>query len=301
MARGKRFQEAEESLRKAVDICATLPAHFLREPFYRGNTIFFRDSLVSFLKDAGRQQQAEEVCREGIEFYAKLAAANATEPGFRIALAESYLSLVALLKDSGQTHDAEKAARKALHLVEKLAAESPPTPPNQESLANCHFQIGFLLAQLGRTREALQGYRRCIELSPTNAVAYNNLAWLLATCPDSKFREPRQAVEAAKKALELRPNEGNHWNTLGVARYRAGDCKAAIAALERSMQLRKGGDSSDWFFLAMAHWQLGDKDQARKWYDQAVRWTEKNRPNDEELRRFRTEAAGLLGVSEKKD
>ena len=25
------------------------------------------------------------------------------------------------------------------------------------------------------------------------------------------------------------------------------------------MELTNGGESGDWFFLAMAHWQLGDK------------------------------------------
>ena len=60
------------------------------------------------------------------------------------------------------------------------------------------------------------------------------------------------------------------------------------------MQLRKGGDSSDWFFLAMTHWQLGDQEQARQWYDQALQWMDKNNPKDEGLDRFRAEAAQLL-------
>lgn len=33
----------------------------------------------------------------------------------------------------------------------------------------------------------------------------------------------------------------------------------------KSTQLRKGGDSSDFFFLAMALWQLNEKDKARAW------------------------------------
>ena len=48
----------------------------------------------------------------------------------------------------------------------------------------------------------------------------------------------------------------------------------------------------------MAHQQKGDKDQARQWYDRAAIWMEKNKPKDEELLRFRAEAAALLGVSE---
>jgi hypothetical protein len=50
----------------------------------------------------------------------------------------------------------------------------------------------------------------------------------------------------------------------------------------------------------MAHWRLGDKEQARKWYGRAVQWMEKNQLPREELRqellRFRAEAAELLGI-----
>jgi hypothetical protein len=60
-----------------------------------------------------------------------------------------------------------------------------------------------------------------------------------------------------------------------------------------------GGDAFDWFFLAMAHAKLGQKDQARRWYDRGRRWAEKNLPHDEELRRFRAEAEELLGRKEK--
>ena len=95
------------------------------------------------------------------------------------------------------------------------------------------------------------------------------------------------------------PKEASYWNTLGTARYRAGDWQGAIEALEKSMQLRSGGDAFDWFFLAMAQWQLGHKDEARNWYDKAVAWTEENQRNNEELRRFRAEATELLGIEEK--
>jgi hypothetical protein len=60
------------------------------------------------------------------------------------------------------------------------------------------------------------------------------------------------------------------------------------------MDLHAGGDSAEWFFLAMAHWQLGERSQARDWYTRAVPWMEKNRPGDEQLQRFRAEAASLL-------
>src|SRR5262249_14367843 len=58
----------------------------------------------------------------------------------------------------------------------------------------------------------------------------------------------------------------------------------------KSVQLRQGGDTVDFFFLAMAQWQLNEKDKARAWYDRAVAWMDKNNPKDEELKRFRAEA-----------
>jgi hypothetical protein len=50
--------------------------------------------------------------------------------------------------------------------------------------------------------------------------------------------------------------------------------------------------------LAMAHWQLGQRDEARKSYEIAVNWMDANAPTDKSLIRLRAEAAELLGVAE---
>jgi Flp pilus assembly protein TadD len=71
--------------------------------------------------------------------------------------------------------------------------------------------------------------------------------------------------------------------------------KPAIKTLEKAEELAPGASLAfNAFFLAMAHWQLGDKEQARKQYAQAVQWMEKNGPKNEELRRFRAEAEQLM-------
>ena len=195
------------------------------------------------------------------------------------------IHLLLIYADVSRPQEAERSFREAIKILEWSSKKFPNTLPSHSALlADTHGVLAMLLVANGRPAEAEKAYQRLLELAPQSAVAHNNLAWLLATCPDSKIRDPKRAVDLAKKAIELEPKQGMRWNTLGVAHYRASDWKAAIAALEKSMDLRKGGDSFDWFFLAMAHWQLDHKEEARKWYDQAVRWMEKNAPQDEELR-----------------
>src|SRR5262249_18986715 len=154
--------------------------------------------------------------------------------------------------------------------------------------------------------EAIGAYREAFRLAPDNAQGRNQLASALssrarALATDPEKRDPGRAVALAREAVGLAPKNGGAWNTLGTAHYRAGNWQESLAALRKAMELRKGGDSFDWFFLAMAHWRLGEEGKARAWYDRAVRWMDRNQPTNEELRRFRAEAAGLLGVKDRKD
>jgi tetratricopeptide (TPR) repeat protein len=152
--------------------------------------------------------------------------------------------------------------------------------------------------------EAVADYQRALKLLPANAGVHNELAWLLATCPDATVRDPNQAVLLAKKAAELAPKIGNYWGTLGTAHYRAREYQAAVLALEKAIEMSDqagpAAKGSVGFFLAMAHGQLGNKKEARRWYDQAVVWMEqdgrsaKNPLNADELRRFRSEAEEVL-------
>ncbi len=159
-----------------------------------------------------------------------------------------------------------------------------------------HDNLGITLERAGQYAAAEAAFREADRLQPNEARRQEHRAWHLAACPDVRLRDPKQAVAAAKKAVELEAQSGGYWNTLGVAYYRNGEYKAAVEALGRSMKLKDGGDGADWFFLAMAHWQLDEKEDARRWYDKAAAWTDKNRPDDAELRRFRAEAEELLGL-----
>jgi tetratricopeptide (TPR) repeat protein len=184
----------------------------------------------------------------------------------------------------------------------KLVAEAPSGPSYPTDLAESYFDLGALLAATGRSQEAKDLYQKGIEVSPQSAWAHNNLAWMLATALDPAVHDPGLAVELATKAVELDPKPAYLWNTLGVAQYRAGEWKAAIDALAKAEEITPGryfGFNA--FFLAMAHWKLDQKDEARQVFNQAVEWMDKNQPENEELRRFRAEAAKLLELEKKRD
>jgi WD40 repeat protein len=157
-----------------------------------------------------------------------------------------------------------------------------------------YFVSGQAHAEAKRWPEAIAAYSKAVESDTHHAPALNSLAWTLVTCPDAQLRNTARAFALAQKAVELAPQNGAYWNTLGVAHYRAGDWKAAITTLEKAMALRSGGDGFDWFFLAMAHWQLGNQEKAKQGFDQAVAWMDKNQPKNEELGRFRAEAEQLM-------
>jgi hypothetical protein len=61
------------------------------------------------------------------------------------------------------------------------------------------------------------------------------------------------------------------------------------------MELRRGGDASDWFFMSLSQKRMGHDEEAGAWFDKAVRWTRQHDPRNGELRRFCSEAAELLG------
>lgn len=284
-------KEAEGVYRDAQVIWIKLVADFNIEDD-RWHLAVNHDVLGHLLRDSGRLDEAAGSYQEALGIWEKLAseADNIDRHNHlswtRIALANLYRTQGKLADAQALVRDAEAAAIQLIHRAE-LAG-------NADQLATAYAGAIRPLMAGGRRNEAEDLCRKLLALAPGNGSADNNVAWFLATAENPAYREPALAVELAKKAVELNPQAGSWWNTLGAAHYRAGDWQPALEALGKSMELRKGGGAHDWFFLAMAHWQLGDRAEARKWYDQAVAWMDQNRPHDQQLRRFRAEAAELI-------
>ena len=154
----------------------------------------------------------------------------------------------------------------------RIAAEIPPAQPAQdpelaramvfleqdrylESLAVLrdiirkqpdHAQARFIAAnaliQLRRYDAARILFEQLLEKYPHHAGVLNNLAWLYATSTDPQKRDPARAIELARRAILLAPEDYHVWSTLAEAHYANGEYPRALRAAEEALKL--GHDKS---------------------------------------------------------
>jgi tetratricopeptide (TPR) repeat protein len=204
----------------------------------------------------------------------------------QMILANSKWLLGVTLSQLGKNSESADCLRQAL------------SNPNHGRFARAMLQANLAGALNGaaRYREAIEAYRASLELVPNAPKTLENLASLLAQCPDPQVRDPVEAVRLAKRAVELSPLDRDTWRVLAGAHYRAGDWPAAAVAIRRAMALVPD-DPNDCLLLAKDQWHMGQKGEARNWYEKADAWIERNKPKHEGLRRSRAEAAALLGIA----
>ena len=279
-----------------------------QKPFQRsvGNYQGAAESLAvgSELVSLGRVAEAGQEFRQAIE----LAAVGDVDVEARRIQAEALDGLAQTLLATGRYPEAVETLHDALALRDWLTSQFPDAD-HFSDLAIAREGLSRALAESGRSAEAIEERRialriweileaqhpRNVEYRDRRVNTLNDLAWLLATDPDPILRDPAQALAMAEEAARLSPDHDALWNTLGVARYRAGDWAGAIEALERSALASPQGTGTafDHYFLAMAWTQLQHDDQAREWLERGVAWAARHRPGHSTLERFRLEAESL--------
>ncbi len=76
-------------------------------------------------------------------------------------------------------------------------------PEIDPEFGDAQTQIASNLCQQGDYAAAIASYRLALKTHPNMSELLNNLAWLLATCPDASLRNGPEAVEIAEKACQL--------------------------------------------------------------------------------------------------
>jgi tetratricopeptide (TPR) repeat protein len=98
------------------------------------------------------------------------------------------------------------------------------------------FDRGQLFAEMGLYQPAIEDLHMVTTSSPETAVFANALAWLLATCPDAKIHDGKEAVRFALKAVSIDRNT-QYLDTLAAAQARKGDFKQAVETQQASLDL----------------------------------------------------------------
>jgi len=111
--------------------------------------------------------------------------------------------------------------------------------------------LGMLEESVGNHDAALVAFRKAAEAQPDNAIALNNLAYLLATHAGNTD----EALKYAQKAQELAPDNPDMQDTLGWVLYQRGLYENAVTQLQAAAN--RGGSARQYYHLAMACLKAG--------------------------------------------
>jgi tetratricopeptide (TPR) repeat protein len=137
------------------------------------------------------------------------------------------------------------------HHRKAMSAEPVPT------LARYRY-AGCYLVPLGRFVEAIEQSRSGLDTDPLSTVLHFGMC-LSMICA----RQYQEAMEWARRALELDANLYPLWRMIGRAKLGLGLAQEAATSLERFVELAPWDSSGRWL-LAVAYDQSGDRERGRE-------------------------------------
>jgi len=142
------------------------------------------------------------------------------------------------------------------------------------------YARALLNDELNHIDAAVSDLRRVLNLKPDDASAMNALGYTLADHTEHKA----EALELIQKALALKPGEPAIIDSMGWVQYRLGHMDAAIEQLRRAYD--KQPDAEIAAHLGEVLWVSGQKDEARKVWDQGRKKDDKNKTLIETMKRL---------------
>ena len=165
--------------------------------------------------------------------------------------------------------EAKKSAGDMIGAIEAFDKAKGLEPRNVAS----RLGLAMTYEQIGRDAEARKAYQDVIEIQPDNVEALNNLAYLEA---DGGV-DLDQALAHAKQAQQKRPNDPNVMDTVALIYIRKNLTDDSVRLL-RDLTRRTPENPTFHLHLAMALYQKGDRQMAKRELDAAIR----NKPSARE-------------------
>ncbi|MEE2808348.1 MAG: ASPIC/UnbV domain-containing protein [Verrucomicrobiota bacterium] len=115
---------------------------------------------------------------------------------------------------------------------------NPQSQRISSNLALSHFNIAAQLNSKNNQAVALFHYRAGLKYQPKNQAARNNLAWMLATSPEEKIRNPKEAIKIAN---QLNQDTGNKipqvLDTLAASQAANGEFQIAVSTIKKAISI----------------------------------------------------------------
>jgi tetratricopeptide (TPR) repeat protein len=212
-----------------------------------------------------RMRTAGVIAKQG-----KLADARAYLRG---ADAQTEPQRVQLLVAESQLLREASLHREAFDLLGEALAKSPDQP-------DLLYDHALTAEKLERFDILESNLKRLIQLKPDHAHAYNALGYSFA---DRNLRLP-EAKQLIEKALEIAPGDFFIIDSLGWVLYRLGDLKGAARELRRAWEGRPDGEIGA--HLGEVLWELGERDEARRIWQESIKTSPDNESLQKTIKRF---------------
>jgi tetratricopeptide (TPR) repeat protein len=212
---------------------------------------------------------------------ARMRTANAIAKQGKLDEARAYLRSVAVRGDQqvqlvvaeSQLLREANMNKEAFDLLDGALAKSPDQP-------DLLYDQALTAEKLDRYDVLESSLKRLIQLRPDHAHAYNALGYSFA---DRNIRLP-EARKLIERALELSPNDFFIIDSMGWVLYRQGDLQGAAQQLRRAWGGRPDGEIGAHFGEVL--WALGERDEARRIWGEALKVSPENETLQKTLKRF---------------
>ncbi len=120
-----------------------------------------------------------------------------------------------------------------------------------------HTDLADAFQYLGMWKDAAQAYQDAVAADNQFARAYQNAAWLMATCPEESLRNPQLSLAAAKKAIELSEPTSRGLDTLAAATAVSGDRSEAARIQQQAIALAEDDREKQEFNQRLSMYRRG--------------------------------------------
>jgi tetratricopeptide (TPR) repeat protein len=254
----------------------------------RPRSAIVNNSLGQAFRRLNRTDDSEAALREAVR----------CDPDYAVARN----NLADLLMNQGRLGEAETEIRRAISL--------------NPDFGTAHLTLGEIMDRRGEPVEAVAQFRQALRLDLYHNSWFPCIARLLLLSGDAtEYRpacdrllqryahdkrrwvlyfvarscalapgatpDPAQAVRLAELAVSAEPNWAHNLHTLGLAQYRAGKFDEAIRKFHESIAASPEwtGNIVNWLGLALAYHRQGQTDEARHWFEKALRWIDQVAPD----------------------